>query len=183
MPGGGQSQRWPAVAVAAGFMLLLILAAIPVPAQAIYGEQTIQIHDAFVITYNNISGSDIIWWDWRVTQTIVNMTFWILLSDPEITAGSAQEGNGQLTIHKEFTSQSSGEIRPRDGYHTATVKWSCHAIRNVTFRYHVMLNPPDMTLAYSVVAAFWILPFAAMALFVRRERLGKTKPETGPSGK
>lgn len=180
--GVGCPRRGFALAVSAGFMLLFVLVAVPLPARALSGEQTLEIHNAFVITYSNISGSDTIWWDWQVTGRVVKMTFWIILSGHETTEDHVNEGASQLTIHKEFTSKSSGHIHLRDGYHTATVKWSCHALQYVTFRYHVMLNPPDMTFAYSVVAAWLVLPFVAMALFIRRYRLRKTRPDLGPSG-
>lgn len=181
MPGPGPSRSIGTIIAAAMPLLALVLVAVPAPAQALSGEQTLEIHDAFVITYENISGSDVIWWDWRVTGTVVKMTFWIILSDPETR--TLVDDDERITIHEEFTSQSRGHIRLRDGYHTATVKWSCHALRFVTFRYHVMLNPPDLAAYYSMAGLILLAPVVVIGAYLVRERRKKAGPVSGPASK
>ena len=52
----------------------------------------------------------------------------------------------------------------------------------MSFRYHVMLNPPDMTVYYSLAAVVLLAPVAVTGSFAARERrrkAGKAPDQAG----
>jgi len=174
MSGIGLLRQKSAAIIATGTILSLVFAIIPTPTQALSGEQVINFHTEFTITYNDTSGSDFIWWDWQVIGKKANITFTIKLTEFHTTQRMAYEGDGTI-IHKEISFGSSGHIRLSNNYYKTIAKWTCSEIENVTLRYNVRLNPPDLNSYYLIVIVLLMLPPTGLFIVILYNRSRKIK--------
>ena len=94
MPGGGSSRRWPAVAVAAGFMMLLIVAAVPVPTGALSGEESLEYGRTYYRVYDMKAG-DRLAWEWRTVTLGGNLTCSLLRKGHTLNMTQGGSGSGE----------------------------------------------------------------------------------------
>ena len=180
MPDGGLSRRWPAAALTAVFMMLFTLAAVPAPAQALYGEITFSWGEAFTITYYNTTDKDVVWWQWDTVGGKAEMTFRIWKGD--IFKFNYPEEKPEEIIYQKITTAGS------DHFHLIkaekiVVAWTHKSSTPVTLRYHVTLNPPDLTVLFSLAAILLLAPVVVIGSFILRERRHKARPDSSQAGK